>query len=309
MLPVVNTILSLFAVIFLGIFARKWGLISADVLTPINRVVFYIAIPSLLFREISKAPFHQYFDASVLVGLLIPPIVVFFLCLGLAKVKNIAGRRLGTFVQASIHGNLGYMGLAVAFYALGAEGFRRAGLLASFLILVQNFLAIMALQLGSGRRGKRWDIGYFVHSLFLNPIILACFAGIFVSVAGIDLPVMADNILKILSGMALPVALLLIGASLSLGSSWGQLHTALLSTGFKLVLVPGIGVILYRSLALSNALILPAIILLASPTATVTYIMAGELGGDQDLASTSISVSTLFSGLSFAGWLFLLGLR
>ena len=306
MLPVANTILSLFAVIFIGVWARRKGLIPPNLFTPINRLVYYVGIPSLLFREISKAPFHQYFEPRVLVGLLIPPVVVFLVCLGLGKAMRMEGRRLGTFVQASMHGNLGYMGLAVAFYALGPDGFRKAGLLASFLILVQNFLAILALQLGSGGRGRKWDVGYFLHNLLLNPIILACFAGILVSFLEIALPRMIDNVLRILSGMALPLALLLIGASLSLGSSRGHLFMALLCSVFKLMLLPAIGVALYRWLDLSGSLIVPSIILLSSPTATVTYVMAGELGGDQGLASTTISVSTLLSGLSFAAWLVVL---
>lgn len=309
MLPVVNSILSLFAVIFIGVWARRKGLIPPNLFTPINRLVYYVAIPSLLFREISKAPFHQYFEPRLLVGLLIPPVVVFLVCLISGKAMKIAGQRLGTFVQASMHGNLGYMGLAVAFYALGSDGFRKAGLLASFLILVQNFLAILALQLGSGGRGRRWDIGYFLHSLVLNPIILACFAGMSVSFVGVVLPGLLDNVLRILSGMALPLALLLIGASLSLGSSRGHLSVALLCTVFKLMFLPAVGVALYRWLDLSGSLIVPSIILLSSPTATVTYVMAGELGGDQALASTTISVSTLLSGLSFAGWLLFVGFK
>lgn len=306
MLSVINTIVSLFAVIFLGVLARKRGLIPANLFGPINKLVFYIAIPSLLFREISRSPFHQYFDPPFLVGLLIPPVLVFLLSLGAGRVLRITGGRLGTFVQVSMHGNLGYMGLAVAFYALGPDGFRKAGLLASFLILVQNFLAILALQLGSGVRGRKWDFGYFLHNLLLNPIILACFAGIFASFGGIVLPSAADNVLKILSGMALPLALLLIGASLSLDSSRGHLSIALLCSIFKLFILPIFGLMLYRWLDLGGTSVLPSIILLASPTATVTYVMAGELGGDQGLASTTISVSTLISGISFTGWLFLL---
>jgi len=300
---VINTIVALFAVIFLGVQARRWGLIPSNLSAPINRLVFYVAIPSLLFREISKAPFHQYLDTALLVGLLVPPVVVFFVSLGLGKLFRMRSGRLGTFIQASLHGNLGYMGLAVAFYALGPEGFRMAGLLASFLILVQNFLSILALQIGSGGRGRKWDVAYFLRNLVLSPVILACLAGIFVSFVGLELPVVVDNVLRILSGMALPLALLLIGADLSMGSSKGYLGSAVICGIFKLIVLPSIGLMLYQKLALHGTAVLPGIILLASPTATVTYVMAGELGGDQGLARTTISVSTLVSGITFAGWL------
>jgi hypothetical protein len=48
---------------------------------------------------------------------------------------------------------------------------------------------------------------------------------------------------------------------------------------------------------------LPALILLASPTATVTYVMAKEIDGDPDFAVAAISVITLLSGLSYLFWL------
>jgi len=302
-ISVINTILSLFAVIFLGTFARKRGLITPQLLGPLNKLVFYVAIPSLLFREISKAPFHQYFDSHLVEGLLLPPVFVFFASVGLGRFLGVKGSRLGTFVQASIHGNLGYMGLAVAYYALGQEGFTRAGLLASFLILVQNFLSILGLQLCSGGRGRIWDLAYFLKNLLLNPIILACLGGIFASAWAIKLPALVSNVLNILSGMALPVALLLIGASLSFTSSWKDMPVAIVSSFFKLMLVPALGVFIYSWLRLDGSYVLPSIILLASPTATVTYVMARELNGEPAMATTTISISTLLSGLTYFGWL------
>ena len=306
MLPIINTILSLFAVIFLGALARKKGLLPSGVVGPINKLVFYIAIPSLLFREISKAPFHRYLDYHLVVGVLIPPVVVFVVAIIMGGILGMRRGRLGTFVQASIHANLGYMGLAVAFYALGESGLAMAGLLASFLILLQNFLAILVLQCCSGGRGIGLNPGYFMKNLLLSPIILACLAGISASMGGIALPTVVDNVLKILSGMALPVALLLIGASLSFSSSRRDLPAATLSSFLKLVLVPAAGVLVYKWLNIGGIHMLSGLILLASPTATVTYVMAREMGGEPDLATTAISASTLLSGLSMGAWLVLL---
>lgn len=305
-LPIINTILSLFAVIFLGVIARKRGLLPTDALGPINKLVFYIAIPSLLFTKISKAPFHRYLNYHLVVGVLISPVVVFVLAIATGKILGMRKGRLGTFVQASIHGNLGYMGLAVAFYALGEAGLAKAGLLASFLILAQNFLAIFVLQWCCEDRRVGLHPGYFMKNLLLSPIILACSAGILASVGSIALPRIVDNVLRILSGMALPVALLLIGASLSFKTSQRDLSAAALSSFLKLVLVPALGVLIYQWLNVDGNEILPGVILLASPTATVTYVMAREMGGQPDLATTAISVSTLLSGLTMGAWLLLL---
>ncbi|RLB72404.1 MAG: AEC family transporter, partial [Deltaproteobacteria bacterium] len=52
--------------------------------------------------------------------------------------------------------------------------------------------------------------------------------------------------------------------------------------------------------------LIPAIILLAAPTATLTYVMAREMGGHVDLAVASVSLTTILSAFSYALWLGLL---
>jgi predicted permease len=45
---------------------------------------------------------------------------------------------------------------------------------------------------------------------------------------------------------------------------------------------------------------LPALILLASPTAIISFVMAKEMQGDEDLAIATISASTLASALTLS---------
>ena len=71
----------------------------------------------------------------------------------------------------------------------------------------------------------------------------------------------------------------------------------------KLVVLPGLGYTLYRFFEISQRDYMPGIILLASPTATVAYVMAKEIGGDTELAVIGISVSTLMSAVTFFMWL------
>ena len=88
------------------------------------------------------------------------------------------------------------------------------------------------------------------------------------------LPVILERSLSILSGMSLPLALLVIGASLSPGLIRSYLKLALSAGFLKLFVLPALGIAIYKWWGLSNEEFLPALILLASPTATVTYVMA-----------------------------------
>jgi hypothetical protein len=52
---------------------------------------------------------------------------------------------------------------------------------------------------------------------------------------------------------------------------------------------------------------MPGLILLASPTATITYVMAKEMNGDADFAVAALSISTILSAMTFSLWLHISG--
>jgi len=103
--------------------------------------------------------------------------------------------------------------------------------------------------------------------------------------------------------MALPMALLIIGASLPFNLLQLELSEILPIAVLKLLLLPGIGFILAAAFDISAEKILPGLILLAAPSATLTYVMAREMDGDPDLAVAAVSGTTLLSALTMAVWL------
>jgi hypothetical protein len=115
--------------------------------------------------------------------------------------------------------------------------------------------------------------------------------------------VILDRSLKIVSGMALPLALLVIGTSISFAQMQQQLRVTALISVLKLMLLPALGLAFFHVLDFGSTEYLPALILLASPTATVSYVMASEMAGDADLATAAISVTTLVSAVTFILWL------
>lgn len=300
---IISTIVPIFAVIILGLFARWKGFIPPDFLAPANRLVYYLAIPAMIFHSISKASLKTQFDSTVLIVTLLAVIAVFAIAWAMGLTRRVQRKQLGTFMQCSFHGNLGYIGLAVAYYYLGNEGFVRASIIAGFIMILQNFLAVVALQLHAENvtlKRNKWDV---VMQILGNPVILSALAGILFSLAGLRMPLVIDRSLVILSGLALPMALLIIGASLSFEVMQLQLSRVLSTSVMKLILLPGLGLIFYRSCGLALQDYLPGLILLASPSATLTYVMAKEMNGDTDFAVAAISISTMLSAITFSIWL------
>jgi hypothetical protein len=303
MLDVVNTIVPVFLVILLGYFLHAKDLLPSPIVSPLNRLVFYLAIPAMIFREISRVSFSAYFSSAMLAGTLAPILTAFLVGLAVQRFFKIPPSFAGTFLQSSQHGNLGYIGLAVAYYLLGAEGLTAASILAGFMMLLQNFLSVLGLQMfyqGPERKNKVW---FFTKKVVGNPVVLSALAGIFFSVLQIPVPTIADRGLKIISDMSLPLALLIIGGSLSFGLIRANLKLAVGAGVLKLLFLPLVGLVFYGILRVPAAQFIPGLILLASPTATVTYVMASEMQGSTDLASAAVTMNTLASCLTFIFWL------
>lgn len=299
---ILSTIVPIFTVIVLGWFARYRGFIPPEFIGPANRLVYYLAIPAMIFHSISKASLKTKFDITVLIITLLSILVVFAVAWGVGLIRRMQKGQLGTFIQSSFHGNLGYIGLAVAYYSLGNEGFVRAGIIAGFMMILQNFLAVVALQFNTDNSSIAESRSNVLIGILGNPVILSAIAGILFSLIGIRVPIVIGRILDILSGLALPMALLVIGASLSFELMQLRIFRILCSSFMKLILLPGLGYALYRLFNMALHDYLPGLILLATPTATITYVMAKEMEGDTDFAVAALSFSTLLSAATFSIW-------
>jgi hypothetical protein len=150
---------------------------------------------------------------------------------------------------------------------------------------------------------KKHGAWFFLKKVFGNPVVLSALAGIIFSVLEIPVPTLADRGLKIISDMSLPLALLIIGGSLSFGLIRSNLKLAMGAGILKLLILPALGLLLYGILRVPAAQFVPGLILLASPTATVTYVMASEMQGSTELATSAVTMNTLASCVTFIFWL------
>jgi predicted permease len=297
------TIIPVFTIILLGWISRKKGFIRTDFIGPANSLVFYLALPAMIFSAISRASLTVHFNIGILIITISAAIFTFILAWILGKVHQLKQGQLGSYVQTSFHGNLGYIGLAVAFYYLGEDGLVKASILTGFLMIVQNLLSVLSLTVNSYQPDSAEHARTLFRNIAGNPVILSAMAGIVCSFFNISIPLILQQSLDILSGLALPMALLIIGASISFQEARHRIKRVLSTSAIKLFLMPGLGYIAYRALGFAPEEYLPGLILLASPTATISYVMAKEMKGDPDLAVMAISTCTLLSSLAYTFWL------
>ena len=303
MYDILMTVIPIFFVIGAGWAARRKDLVSAEFLESGNRLVFYLAIPAMVFRSITQVSISGQANLTVIWTSLVAVLLVYLGVWIAAWLSGVQKSMKATFIQSTIHGNVGYIGLAVAFYYMGDEGLARASFIAGFIMIWQNLLGVIVLQVHAPAQAEPLTPSRMATKIICNPIIVSAFAGILVAWAGFDLPVFADRILKIVGSLALPLALLIIGGSLSFQLPRGTLRPLIFSMAAKLGLLPAVALGLYVFTGIPAQDYLPALILLAAPSATVCYVMARELHGDAEFAVIAISLNTLASAVTFSIWL------
>ena len=82
-----------------------------------------------------------------------------------------------------------------------------------------------------------------------------------------------------MANISLPLALIIIGGSISPAMLRKTSRPAIITTVLKMLILPGIAFLFYRMCSPDISRAVPAMVLLATPTAITTYIMARELGG------------------------------
>ena len=300
---VIETIAPIFIIILAGYIIKKKGFLPDHFTREANRLIFLFPLPVLIFTGIIKSDARDVTLFHIL-SVVLPTAVIFIAACIFGIAAGLRKGRLGSFVQSTFHGNVSYIGLAVLFYMLGEEGLRRGSILVGFLILFNNALAIAALSWTSGRHK---NVLKAMISVLKTPLIIATFAGMAVLYLRIPIPGVLMKTMAILANVALPVALVLIGASISIGTITNSFRFSALSSCLKLGALPYLALLCSQVLLIPVRDALPAILLLATPTATSSFIMAHELGGDPDLASGAVTLSTLLSPIAFVLWARLAG--
>jgi predicted permease len=106
--------------------------------------------------------------------------------------------------------------------------------------------------------------------------------------------------LKLSSAVALPLAMLSIGGALTLNTVRDHFKMSLISSVFKLVVLPVTGYLLLMLFGVSGLVLKVGLIYFALPTSPALYILASQLNSDTDLASASVALSTILSFFSLS---------
>ncbi|MBL0687273.1 MAG: AEC family transporter [Sulfurospirillum sp.] len=287
---IINTLIPIFALIFLGYFFKKIKFPSTDFWPMADKFTYYVLMPAFLVYKMATSNLDLEQTKNLVITAILAISIVFFSLILLNFFVKFNNRAFTSIIQGGIRFN-SYVLLAFADSVYGDKGLVLVAILMTFVIPFINILCISTFAIYV--RDGQFSFVSFLKTIIKNPLIVACIIGGFINISDITLPVIALKSLTMLSGAALPIGLLSVGV----GSEFRYLKLAkkeiIVSSLAKLVYFPliiyGVGLLF----GLSSEVLAIAVIFGAMPTAVSGYILARELGGDTALISSIITLQTI----------------
>lgn len=307
---VLNTLVPILAVVGLGAYLRRVDFLPPSTVRNTNRLLYWVALPAMLFYETAEAQIQGEAVLRVFLALSGAMLAAILLGYGVAALLRVPRAALGAFVQGGYRSNLAYVGLPVILLALtnasgGMATDQKAVAVVAMGMLtpIYNLVAVVVL-LTARPRDAEVHIGQEIRRILLamisNPLVLSCTAGLLFALLPWGLPPIVHRTFATVGQMSTPLALLGIGASLTLTALRHNLRLAGFATLIKIGFTPLVGYLLANLLGLAPVELRIVLIFLACPTAAASYVMAEQLGSDEKLASSIIVLSTLLSVASLA---------
>jgi hypothetical protein len=281
-----------------GAALRRFGFAGEEFFRQANRLVYWVGLPALLFYKSATAGLPGPAAGRLLVLLGTGLLVTLAMAYASALFVKIPPARLGAVVQGAYRGNLAYIGLPVILFAMPDPTWSALAVVAlAPAIPVYNITAVLVLMAGgrAARHPPMRRARLFVSSVLSNPLVLSTVAGIAVAMMGLPLPTWLTRTMAAFGDMTLPLALLGIGAALSLRELKGQWGWCWFSSLVKVAAAPLAGIWLGRALGWPAEEIRLAGIFLACPTAVAAYVMARQFGSDEHLTAGIIVLSTILA--------------
>jgi len=286
-----------------GVGARSVGLLTERRTDVLTAGAFYVALPALVFVSTYDRPLRELVSPALLAG--------YWAVIGLTvaaawllhRHEPSAARRSVSMVQ-SYHGNLGFLGLPLVAATLGGEAAAVASVVLGIGALTNVPVTIFVLVRVNGSDASL--VGE-CRELLTNPVLIALAAGILASVTGTPVPGVVIGGFDGIATLALPLALLCIGATLDADLPLSDIRESTSVLALKIIWMPALAWLVYTGLAVGPTVLAAAVVMLGTPTAVSTYVYTSELGGDEAFASLNVFVTTLGSLATLSVLVWLLG--
>ena len=282
----------IFLWVLLGAVARRLGWLGPALVERLSLWVFRYGMPVILGLGASRVDYSQVTGSSYLQASIFSVLIITLLGHGYGRWRRFPHADHGVFLQAVFRSNLGIIGIALCASAYGERGLVMAALPVAVLTVVYNILAVYVLNQAHGKSASPQGV---LLGIARNPLVVGIALGMLISIAGWRLPAWAYQLGNIYALLVLPLAVLVIGAALSLKSLRESGRITLDASVWRLAVAPLITVLIALAWGVRGEELGVLFLLLAGPVATASFVMVVAVGGNGALAANIVLVTTLLS--------------
>ena len=329
MAPIISALLTIFGIMAFGFITERRKLFPQSMGLCLNRFVYWVSLPALLFTQMCTIPMDESTRALVWGGLAASFIgyAAFYFAFSLGFRRNgpeATLRTLGTcFPNAAFFG----LPFVIMVYP-GSDAAINANMLCALLYTGVSITADVSLELfrGARQRGEQGGaasarsatLRRIGRELAKNPMLQASGAGLVIGMSGLPLPEAVLRISSMLGSTCAPLALFSMGMALAaqISGALGPfslraslLPLSLIAVG-KLFLYPLLAYFVMSMAGCTGVMLAAATVTFAMPVAVLVYILAerdGSCVAEISMAvvsTTALSLLTLplvMAALSFVG--------
>ena len=300
----INATLPIFLLIILGKVLFKIHILDEHFTRVVDKYVFMIALPVLVFKDLTENDIRESFDARYILFCFFVTLFCILAIWGLTELLMKNESEKGAFIQASYRSSAAILGLA--FIDNMYHGAGMAPLMIIGAVPLYNIFAVIILTIKGDNGGQQPNIRATLVNVLKNPILLGILFALPFAFLGIHFPAVINKAMTSIGNTATPLALLSIGATFEGRKAIKKIKPTVLATFIKLILLPALFLPLAVFFHYRNQELMAILIMLGSPSTVSCYIMAKVTGNDHDLTSSIIVLTTLLSSITLTTWIFIL---
>lgn len=284
-----TTLLPIILLIALGTLLRVRGFVAQSFWPGAERLSYYVLLPSLFLHGLATANLDGVPVLGMVAVLMLSTLSGALLLVLYQGVRQHDGADFTSLFQGGIRFN-NYIGATLAAGIYGSAGIALAAVANAAIVPLVNLLCVLVFARFSARHSSPLTV---LRAILANPLILGCAGGMLLRVTGLGLPAGIEPTLGALGHAALPLGLLCVGAALGGARIGDQAQPLIAASVFKFLVMPVTTWGLCRLLGLDGQAAVVAVIFQALPTASSSYVMARQMGGNAPLMATIIAVQTV----------------
>jgi predicted permease len=300
MIPYLDAFVPAFGLLALGALLKRHLLPDDAIWAGIERLIFWVLLPALLVAAIGSVKLGELPVLGMMTAIWTALAIGTAASLTISRAFHQPHAAMTSVLMGGIRFN-NLIGFAVAGALFGAPGIALGAVATGLIVPFVQFVTNTAFAAGGAGPLR---IGPVLRQIALNPLMLACVLGFLVAWAG-GLPPGVKPLLESLGRASVALGLLAVGAALSLSAMTDRLPLQIVTSLLKLVVMPGLTLLLCLWLTLPPLSIAMAVLFMALPTAATSYVMARAMGGDAPLMAAITSTEHLLAMVSLPLWLML----